>query len=71
MNRETDLRIKYAYYSWNYDFPDDIENALENDYIKNQEAYGYSTLDIIKASLLINPNLTADQALLIVMAQYD
>jgi len=40
---ETALRIAYAYYSWEYEFTDEIEAALEQDYIKNTHLYDTET----------------------------
>jgi hypothetical protein len=52
----TELRIRYAELSWDYEFPEYVEDALEADFISNPEMYSESTMKSILALLLIDPN---------------
>ena len=56
MKTTTELRIDYVFLSWNYDFPSEIENALESDYIAHPHLYDEETLKLVAALLLIAPD---------------
>lgn len=56
MLTETELRIRYAELSWDYEFPEYVEDALEADFISSPEMYSESTMKSILALLLIDPN---------------
>lgn len=62
----TELRIRYAELSWDYEFPEHVENALEADFIENPEAYSESIMKKILALLLINPNPEKSELLFLV-----
>jgi hypothetical protein len=59
----TALRIEYTFYSWHCDFPDAIEQALEDDYVMNRHFYTKQTLESIKLLLLIDPDISPDYLL--------
>lgn len=56
MKTKTDLLIEYAELSRNHDFPDEIEIALENDYVANKELYSEGVLKGLALWLCIAPN---------------
>ena len=56
MPTKTDLLLQYADLSWNYDFPQAVEIALENDYVANKDLYDESVLKNIALLLLIAPD---------------
>ena len=53
MKSETDLRMSYVEFSWEYDFPEFIEKILEDDYITRPECYDEASLKRIAALLLL------------------
>lgn len=55
MKSETDLRMSYVEFSWEYDFPEFIEKILEDDYITRPECYDEASLKRIAALLLLDP----------------
>ncbi len=63
MTTTTELRIQYAYLSWNYDFPPEIETALEDDYVANRHLYDESALKIVAITLLIDPDASPQNVL--------
>lgn len=70
MGVETDLKLEYIKLSWDYEFPEVIECALEEDYVKNKALYNENTLKIIKFYLLVCPDIGADKILEIVRDNY-
>lgn len=66
MKSDTNLRIEYVEYSWKYDFPEEIELALENDYVKNNHLYDKNTLGCIAVILLISPDIGGSQLIKLV-----
>lgn len=58
MKTATELRIEYAYFSWDYDFPSPIETALENDFLANRHLYDENALKRVAMLLLIAPDAT-------------
>ena len=63
MNSLTELRIGYAYYSWDYEFRPEIEDALERDYVISRHLYDEDTLKRVAALLLICPEASPDRVL--------
>lgn len=57
---ETELRIEYAERSWEYEFPDCIEEALEGDYVLNRDFYKDGVFEFIATWCLIYPDITPD-----------
>lgn len=53
MKTTTELRIDYVFLSWHYDFPKEIEAALEDDYIANPHLYDEGALKQVATLLLI------------------
>lgn len=49
--------------SWAYDFPQNVENALENDYAEHPHLYRNETLKQVAALLLIAPDSSPEQVL--------
>lgn len=56
MKTTTELQIDYVLLSWNYDFPPEIETALESDYVANPHLYDESALKQVATLLLIAPD---------------
>lgn len=63
MSTKTELRIEYVYYSWNYEFPPEVEDALENDFVMHRYLYGEGTLERVKVLLLIHPEASAQDVM--------
>lgn len=57
------LRREYATYSWDCEFPDEIEQALEDDYVENKSMYSEETLTDIKMCLLLVPDASPQDVL--------
>lgn len=66
MTTDTDLRIEYVELSWNHDFPERIEIALENDYVANKHLYDQSAFSLVTTHLLIAPDASPESVLQIV-----
>ena len=65
----TKLRLEYALRSWGYEWPDPLENALEEDYVKNRHLYaGKKTFQTIELKLTIEPETTPNEMLKFVRA---
>lgn len=58
MKTTTELRTDYAFFSWHYEFPPEIEVALENDYVANQHLYDVGILKRVATLLLIAPDIS-------------
>lgn len=71
MKSDKNLRIEYVEYSWEYDFPEEIELALENDYVKNHKLYDKSTLGRIMMYLLVCPDIDASQIVELARRKYE
>lgn len=58
-------KLKWEYYqrSRAYELSDDIELALENDYVKNNGSYTDETFKKIQLISLISPNVSASEIL--------
>jgi hypothetical protein len=52
----TELKLDYVSLSWEYDFPPEIETALENDFVANQHLYDDAALKRVAALLFIAPD---------------
>lgn len=65
MNK-TELRIEYADRTWNFDWPDSIDQALEEDYVLNRETYTDEVLNLIRGLVLIAPNIQPIELIYIV-----
>ena len=63
VSTKTELRLEYAYYSWNYEFPPEVEDALENDFVMHRYLYGKETLERVKVLLLIYPDASAQEVM--------
>ena len=63
MKTKTDLQIEYTFLSWKYDFPPDVEVALEDDYLANSHLYDEGTLKRVATLLLIDPRASAEGVL--------
>ena len=63
MKTTTELKIDYAYLSWSYDFPSEIENALEGDYVAHAHLYDDETLKHVAIRLLIAPDASSKDVL--------
>ena len=53
----------YVFLSWNYDFPSEIESAIQGDYVVNPHLYDEGALEQVKALLLIAPDVSPQCAL--------
>ncbi len=53
----TELLIEYANLSRDFEFPEEIEKAVENDYVENQHLYNIDTIKLIAVYLLIYPDI--------------
>lgn len=63
MKTKTDLLIEYAELSWNHDFPNEIEIALENDYVANKELYSEEVLQGLRLHLLLDRDASPQDVL--------
>jgi hypothetical protein len=59
----TELLIEYVKLSWEFHFPEEIEAALEADYVKNFHMYDLEAIKRVASLLLIYPNASASQAI--------
>jgi len=59
----THLKWEYAQRSSSYELPDNIECALENDYVKNAGTYTDETFKQIRLFFIISPNASASEIL--------
>ena len=64
------LRREYAYYSWQYNFPDEIEQALEDNYVECKFMYSENTLKGVAAMLLLHSVVSPQHVLDYVRAEY-
>lgn len=56
LDTETNRRIRYAMLSWDYDFPEYVESALEEDFVEHPGYYDEFSVRRVAALLLIEPN---------------
>ena len=66
MKTKTQLRIDCVRLLWNYDFPEEIQLALEEDYVENHHLYDENALQRVKTWLLIEQAISPQCALSIV-----
>lgn len=59
----TELRLAYVGLSWNFEFPDHVELALEMDFVKNPSIYDEAALKRVCMLLLIDANASIEQVL--------
>lgn len=67
LDTETNRRIRYAMLSWDYDFPEYVESALEEGFVEYPDYYDECSIRRVAALLLIEPN--PDLALLLKCAR--
>ena len=58
-----ELRMEYADRTWEFEFPYDVENALEDDYVKNRAIYTDEILKEIKGLYLLRTDITPQEIL--------
>ncbi|PHV03711.1 hypothetical protein CSQ88_00490 [Iodobacter sp. BJB302] len=63
MKTTTDLRLEYVTLSWNYNFPSEIETAIEDDYVVNPHLYDEESLERVKLLLLLDSHTPPELAL--------
>jgi len=51
----TELRVRYVELSWDYEFPEYVEEALEADFILHPSLYDDFSMKKVATLLLINP----------------
>lgn len=62
----TQLILEYAERSWNYELPDHLEQALENDYVKNSHLYSDKTFKCIQMTVVLIPEINSEKLLRLV-----
>lgn len=60
--------MQYVDFSWSYDFPSEIEEALECDYVYNHHLYSEASLKCVAALLLVAPDAPSALAVSIARA---
>ncbi|MGM8225455.1 hypothetical protein ACSV5M_02650 [Cellvibrio sp. ARAG 10.3] len=68
MATDIELKAEYAERSWNYELPDHLEQALEDDYVQNRLLYSEATFKCIQTLYLLNPEVTPQMLLKFVRA---
>jgi len=58
---ETELRVQYAERTWDFEFPECIEQALENDYVLNSVLYTDDMIKKIKLTLLVYSEISPEK----------
>ena len=56
MKTKTEQRIEYVFLSWAYEFPQNVEDALEEDYAEHHHLDSNKALKQMEALLLIAPD---------------
>ena len=64
----TKLRTEYTDRSWDYELPDPLEQALEDDYVQNRHLYADKTFKCIKLIFALDPEITPNSMLKFVRA---
>lgn len=67
---ETELRLQYAERTWNIEFPELIEEVLENDYVRNPAHYTKEMFGFLELTLVIAPDTSPSELLDIVRKQH-
>ncbi len=62
----TELLLQFTERTWNIDFLESIQQALENDYLKNSILYTDDVIDHIRAVSIMFNDLTPQQAIEVV-----
>lgn len=52
----TALKLQYAERTWDYNFSEELELALEEDYVVNPDIYTDETFELIRAMLVLAPD---------------
>lgn len=60
---DTELRLQYAELTWDIDFPENIEQVLEDDYVKNSDLYTSDAIKRLRMTYLICKEITPQQML--------
>lgn len=60
---KTELLIEYADLSRDFEFPEEIEAAIEEDFVENPDLYDLHTIKIIATYLLICPETKPSEVL--------
>lgn len=63
MKTDMQLRSEYAEKSWEYELPDRLESALEDDYVANSDLYTADVFRIIRVTYSICPEIEPDELL--------
>ena len=66
MDNSTQLRAEYAERSWDYELPDHLEQALEDDYVQNSHLYSEKTFKCIQMLYALHPGITSEKLLKLV-----
>mgnify|MGYP000120815266 CR=1 FL=1 len=61
---DTQLRMEYAERTLSFELPDDIEQAIENDYVTNRSVYTDRILKVIQMIYFIHPEVTPQEMLM-------
>jgi len=64
------LRREYAYYSWEHDFPEEVDQALEDDYVRNRSMYADTTLKCVALLLIVAPDAGPAEVLSLVRGHH-
>ena len=59
----TELRVEYFERTSHFDLPDEIELALENDYIINRDIYTDTVLEMIQMTYFLHEMVTPEEML--------
>ena len=62
----TELRSDYTERSWDYELPDHLEQALEDDYVQNSHLYFDNAFKCISFAFKLNSEITSQELLDIV-----
>lgn len=60
---DTELRLQWFERTRDIDFPENIEQVLENDYVKNSDLYTSDAINILQMTYLIYKEITPQQML--------
>ena len=63
---ETELRLEYVERTWNIEFSGSIEEAIENDYVKNSFLYTDEIFAQIQMALLLCPQISPDELIILI-----
>lgn len=60
---DTELLLQFTDRTWNIDFPESIQQALENDYVSNSSFYTDDVIEYISTVSKLFNDLTPQQAI--------